>query len=1202
MLSFDSLLCLAQALQAEDMGAPLRLTVLTAGSQSVRGERVRQPAQALALGPCRVIPQELPWVRTRLVDLPPTGLHGLKGLDGVEGELPRSLPRRLLAECLADDAADLVALRGCERLLMQLLPAGPSAVPTATGLPPHTRLRRGGVYLITGGLGAVALTLAEYLASTQQACLALLSRRSLPPADVWPGIVAAASAQALADIESESWLLQRLLALQASGAQLLLLSADVTDPEAMARALAHCRGRFGALHGVFHAAGVLDDGAIHAKTRASVGRVLGPKALGAQVLDQLLPPGSLDFFAVFSSTSVYLGAPGQIDYLAANAYLDALAASRPDGLCIHWGIWGDAGMARRAYAPVDNSSAIHPLLGRRVDEDVPDLKRGARFMALMNPADLWLLREHQVAGQPVLVGMAYVEMARAALQCLRPGLALEMRSLSFGQAMVFEGHAPREVMTTLQAESRQARGCDGGTAVYTFEVQSRASSDAPWQAHARASVVALEGAALEAAKAEEAFKSRLFPEATASGVPWQAGQTPQARWLGFGPHWQCVQRMKLKAGNPLAWGKAELALPEDCRRELPLLAFHPALADMASTFALQLPQVQGSALYVPLSVARIRLFAPLGTELTSRASLKKQDGDRLVGFDVQMQAPSGELLASFEGFYLRGVVPEALGSPLAEPDAASSRERKLARQPSLIERMLAAGIRKADAPALFDRIFSGAEPDLVISSMALPALHAALAPRTPAHPPTRALPEQAQAGSEAAPAALLSSMSAAKGQDPVHEAVVAVWRELLGVDALSNDDDFFALGGHSLAAVRLFARIRKVFGVDLPLATLFETPTLGALVERVRAECPPAAVTAAAPDTASAPGVAVNTAQTPSARNAAGAQPQSFMQVTPEATEVSVSSSALVASPRAWSPLVRINAGRAGVKPLFCVHGAAGNVLNFKVIADSLGAAQPFYGLQAQGVDGRLSPLPTIEAMASRYVAAIREVDPVGPYHLAGYSGGGVIAFEMAQQLRCAGAPVALLAMLDTLAPAAASARLSPLRKLWLMRHWSLGFTLAWPERRRVRRTEQMNHLLALQALARGEPLTPEQASARLFSHFVSAQSQYQPQPYVDNLLLLRAEQGYTPYLNAGPQLGWQALVRGSIRVVEIPGSHVSMLTEPGLSQLAGALREHLSPQDDGRGPRSGPPDTGSPERDSHAMPGAFMPGMFGNAMQRDFL
>jgi thioesterase domain-containing protein len=101
-----------------------------------------------------------------------------------------------------------------------------------------------------------------------------------------------------------------------------------------------------------------------------------------------------------------------------------------------------------------------------------------------------------------------------------------------------------------------------------------------------------------------------------------------------------------------------------------------------------------------------------------------------------------------------------------------------------------------------------------------------------------------------------------------------------------------------------------------------------------------------------------------------------------------------------------------------------------------------------------------------------------------------------------------------------------------------------------------------MQQLSTGDTLPPELASARLFSHFVMAQERYPTPVYDGAMVLFRAQQGYTPYLNAGPQLGWQAHLRGDIRVVEIPGSHVSMLSEPGLSQLAQGLRQALARAD----------------------------------------
>ncbi len=312
-----------------------------------------------------------------------------------------------------------------------------------------SRIREGGVYLITGGLGDIALELAGYLA-TRQARLALVSRRDLPGKASWPGLAASG------DCSPQARLIRRLVALEDAGAQVLVFSADVADRDAMARVVGDCRARFGAVNGVFHTAGVLEDGPIATKSADSVRRVLEPKAGGAQVLHELLPPGDLDLFALFSSTSVYLGTPGQADYVAANAFLDALAASRPDGLSIHWGVWGDTGMAARAYGhSVAADTAIqglHPLLGVQVDSE-----NGAAFEATYSPAGLWVLQEHCVAGRPVLPGTAYIEIARAAMAVLHPGAAVELRSLSFEEAMVFDERSTRLVRIELRPPGRSLR-------------------------------------------------------------------------------------------------------------------------------------------------------------------------------------------------------------------------------------------------------------------------------------------------------------------------------------------------------------------------------------------------------------------------------------------------------------------------------------------------------------------------------------------------------------------------------------------------------------------------------------------------------------------------------------------------------------------------------------------------------------------------
>ena len=1060
-LAFDSVLNVGKALACLDSSQAVHLTVVAAGSQAVQvDDKVPHPERALALGPCRVIPREVLNVSTRMLDLSPVDISST------------AVSRCIVAESLAVSGPDLIAYRGGERFMLALGRADRSADADVSG-----KLREGGAYLITGGLGDIALDLASFLAVTHKARLALVSRRVLPAKTEWLRIAASGDASAAARV------IRRLVACENAGGQVVVFSADVSDARAMASVVSSCRAHFGTIHGVFHAAGVLEDGPIATKTPESIRRVLAAKAGGAQVLHELLPPGDLDFFAMFSSTSVHLAAAGQADYLAANAFIASLAASRADGLCIHWGIWGGQGMALRAHEDAgisrQHDNTGHPFLGLQVSHE-----DGAVFEATYCAAELWALQEHAVGGRPVLPGTAYIEIARAAMTVLHPGSAIEIRALSFEEAMVFGGESTRLVRTEMR---RSAAG-------YDMVVRSCGMLGEPWVDHARAGV--------------SLFNDSLppaLPLASSATGEWLDGAIPQERAVAFGARWRNIVRMQL--GEHAA--VAEMELPGRFSADLVDYAIHPAIADMAATFGLHLitESERDGHLFVPLSIDRIRLVAPLPQQSVSRVKLTGDYLNRAVSFDVSLHDIEGHPIATFEGFSLRAVKPEAV-SHQARTGAV--------REQTLMESMLACGIRSEDSHALFARLLSDDHRDVVVSSIALDDLRRAIekaSSRTVVPTPARA------------------ELRSGDGQgdadfNPVERVIADAWRELLGVDAIARADDFFALGGHSLAAVRLFARIRKQFAVDLPLATLFQASTLG---ELSRVVCESGGI-----DTSQAAAVL---------------------------KKISSSASGLVKP--AWSPLVALCKGQADRLPVFCVHGAGGNVLNFKIISDRLGRQQPFYGLQAQGVDGRLPALTTIEAMATQYVEAIRTVHPNGPYQLAGYSGGGLIAMEMAQQLKKDGAQVSLVAMIDTLAPSAAGRKISVLRKLWLMRHWSMKFALAWPERRRSARVSRALGRLALEKLANGETLTPELIEPHLYQSFVSAQARYVPTPYEGKVVIYRANQCYTPYIHAGPTLGWKEHVLGEIRFVEIDGSHVTMMSDPGLSVLIEHFRSELALPDE---------------------------------------
>jgi len=207
----------------------------------------------------------------------------------------------------------------------------------ADGMP--ARLRPGGVYLITGGLGGVGLAVAEHLARRVQARLVLVGRSELPPREDWEALLPTLDAT-----EGTGRKLRHLLALEAAGAEVLALSADVSDLGAMQRVVDRATERFGVIHGVLHAAGVPGAGLIQLKTPAMAAEVFKPKVWGAALLSTVFADMPLDFLAFFSSmSSVTGGGAGQMDYCAANAFLDALALQRarrhPATFSIDWGEW-----------------------------------------------------------------------------------------------------------------------------------------------------------------------------------------------------------------------------------------------------------------------------------------------------------------------------------------------------------------------------------------------------------------------------------------------------------------------------------------------------------------------------------------------------------------------------------------------------------------------------------------------------------------------------------------------------------------------------------------------------------------------------------------------------------------------------------------------------------------------------------------------
>ncbi len=357
-------------------------------------------------------------------------------------------------------------------------------------------------------------------------------------------------------------------------------------------------------------------------------------------------------------------------------------------------------------------------------------------------------------------------------------------------------------------------------------------------------------------------------------------------------------------------------------------------------------------------------------------------------------------------------------------------------------------------------------------------------------------------------------------REAVEQGLVEIWERSLQVTPVGVTDNFFDLGGDSLVAVRVFSRIEAVFGRTLSIAALFQSPTITALADRILDQF------------------------------VAGRHPS----------------------------LVEVQAGDGGL-PLFCVHGRGGNVVGFRELARFLGSDQPVYGIEARGLYDDRPPDTSIEDMAAHYVAVIRGAWPRGPYALAGFSFGGVVAFEMARQLTASGARVALLALLD--APALGSYRLLPtatnLRRVMSLQGRRIAYHVRYLSR--LRRREMIDYVAGkARTLHRRARSRWWQVQFRLYSmqgrwrspgaleaagalpdrfrnvteSLTLAARHYTPRPFAGGATLFRARDNPGTFLG-DPALGWSGLVE-RLEIREVPGSHLTMLREPHVRALAAEL------------------------------------------------
>ncbi len=1143
---FYSLLFLAQAIAEESMPVPATLTAITNGTLAIDGleraaEALPYPEKATALGPVRVIPRELAPCRARLVDvtLPSSARAAGFGRSLLDPFAAKRDVSSALDALVARLEGELIGTRAEEDAIVALRDDGRFALDhEPVVLEPTTRpladIAERAVVLVTGGLGGLGLLFARHLAESRRARLVLVSRSELPARESWDAHVALHG-----DADRTSERIAAIRAIETAGGEVLVLSADVTIEMEMEEVVRAAKARFGRVDVVLHTAGVVRDALLVAKSQADCEEVFTPKIHGTLVLERVLAAEPLSHFILFSSSSASIGARGQVDYTAANAFLDAFAVSRDHAartgvgtprttryLALAWGIWSDVGMAHEAMSertsPVTwrtTGTATHPLFEARERHPRGDLAvRGT-----LHPATQWILDEHRTgAGHALIPGTGFLELARAALVEIGERGPFELTDVFFIRPLAIGDDESRPLRVSLRAN-------DAG---YAVEVRSRIEHEgAPaWELHAQAqaSLVRFPAAArLPIADIEARCDVRR--RASATGLV-----SPQEAHLRFGPRWRVLREV--------AWGRgeaiAELSLDARFEDEAKTFLLHPALLDLATGYAMDLIEgYDASSLWVPVGYESVRVHRPLPPRIRSWARIQTgaSQAKDFASFDLVLTDLDGTVAVEVTRFTIKkldgglDLTQRAAQPAPGELVREDTGPRELSPAEEQLQRNLEQGILASEGLDVLSRaLASDAGPRVLVSSLDLDGLLAQAARATEA-------PREEGDSTRFARPDLASPYVAPR--DDLERTVVGFFQDLLGVEMVGVDDSFFDLGGHSLIAVRLFAAIKKAYRAEFPISILFEAPTAARIAERVREKV----------------GVAIVGTSTPTARAEAPTAPRTRYKH-------------LVA----MHPGADSGGDRKGhARPFFLVAGMFGNVLNLRHLAHLVGNDRAFYGLQARGLYGDETPHESFEEMARAYLDEIRTVQPEGPYLLGGFSGGGVTAYEMARQIVAAGDRVGMLAMLDTPVPQRPPLGARDRARIQLDEIQKRGprYFGEWVEKRaeweitRIRRRFEPRD-------AETDRGTAEFHNEKMEAAFRAALGRYSLARYDGEVILYRPR--LVPrwsfadgtmidkdrhYMSADN--GWTPWVRG-LDVIEVPGDHDAMVLEPNVRVLAKRMRKAI--------------------------------------------
>lgn len=856
---FYGLVALVQAL-VEKLGNEAMQCLLASRQRcNVSGHEAVEPIKATLQGPLRVFSHEMANMKVRAIDFAALSLTS-------DATKKRQLQReavQLQQEFALGLRADeqQIAYRGLQRWGLSYNALSQVHVDPRNNLSSEqsvianplisNEFKANGVYLITGGLGGIGLTLAEHFAANavgKSITLVLTSRREFPSADQFDALLN--SAETDAKTISTIRAIQRI---QALGASVMAVAADVNARDALQQLKQTLQAEVGQVNGIVHAAGLPGGGALLRKQKADMQAVLAAKITGTQNLvntfaatdvanSGVADNHTLDFVVLCSSITAILGGFGQIDYTAANAYLDAyaqhaFATSGTRVIAINWDNWQEVGMAAKD-SPAQLSQAAQDFLGTAVTKAGYDIAYEQTYRVEAQ----WALAEHWILGVPTLPGTSYLNLVTMALQRAANIECFSFKEVAFLSPLALNEGEQATVTTQLRQHGQGFEFLIASEAlehakgvVVVHDANEAHSAAAPKNVQA---ILAACDKQLIDNPEDIAHLGRIVatpdentvatPDEDTVITPDEAAKadTDHTQLVQFGERWKNIEWIRLGDKEGVAQMQLPAAFSSDIHSATQNVPLHPALLDVATAFLRPFHQ---EGIFLPLSYAQMTVYRHLPARFYSHARLLESNANSndntvddqkgVQSFDLSLFDDDGNLLVDVKQFTLREIDQASLTRSLSH--------KKVNAEPknNALDALRGDGLTNAQALAAFDAIMQRDLSNVVVA-------YADVNQRIADYDNFLDNATSSQREKSARPEL---DVAYVKPKTAEEIKLADIWQEIMALETVGVHDDFFELGGDSLLLVQFHKTLQEAFATKIPMADLYELTTIKKLAAALSA-------------------------------------------------------------------------------------------------------------------------------------------------------------------------------------------------------------------------------------------------------------------------------------------------------------------------------------------------------------------------------